>query len=540
MTVLHNLLNEQLITVQDPDGRKTQASLPDIFAMLEENQVESFPLLRPHQSAPWTCLLTQLAALALEESGETLPPLDPEEPWTMVGRHEPEKWAQLLRALTPGYPEDEPWCLVVSDVTKPAFLQPPSSTEASAEKCFDKVDLTPDNLDLTITRKAHDLKPGLIAVPRIEEWLFAIVSLQTNAGFLGAENYGIARQNGGHGKRICSSLGSSRTIGGRWGRNVRVILDHIDDLYSELYEAENPLRLLWLLPWDGEKGSSIFVGDLHPLFVEVARRIRCVEKDGGLCVTRGGTKDWRVAAEDFHGALNDPWTPLIDDEGDVKAYGGDMSYRGLQKVLCFSHKPLLLQWHQKYDGSKNQLVLFEGLMKGKGKTEGVAFRALPVSSAVRRLFSSPDLTKENEIASAMLNLVETAENKVLKVALATSAQARRPSFNGAIEWNGPDVDDWIPTVIREMDKEVDDLFFPALWNELERGAGARDDSDKTWTDRLRELVEKYFELGMKTLSLGSEMNLKGIAQGRNRLFGLMKNLLPVAPCLKEGENEHGA
>ena len=292
MTVLHNLLNEQLITVQDPDGRKTQASLPDIFAMLEENQVESFPLLRPHQSAPWTCLLTQLAALALEESGETLPPLDPEKPWTMAGRHEPEKWAQLLRALTPGYTEDEPWCLVVSDVTKPAFLQPPSSTEASAEKCFDKVDLTPDNLDLTITRKAHDLKPGLIAAPRIEEWLFAIVSLQTNAGFLGAENYGIARQNGGHGKRICSSLGSSRTIGGRWGRNVRVILDHMDDLYDDLYGNGNgePIRLLWLLPWDGEKGSSISVGDLHPLFVEVARRIRCVEKNGGLCVMRGGTK----------------------------------------------------------------------------------------------------------------------------------------------------------------------------------------------------------------------------------------------------------
>lgn len=102
-----NLLTQSLITAT-PCGKLT---LPGVLAALARDEVESFPALRPHQSMFWHMFLVQLAALALVR----VPDGD-------IPENEME-WAKLLRGLTVDFPKEEPWCLVVDDWNKPAFMQ---------------------------------------------------------------------------------------------------------------------------------------------------------------------------------------------------------------------------------------------------------------------------------------------------------------------------------------------------------------------------------------------------------------------------------
>ena len=108
-----NLLgNHGVIEVQAASGT-CRCSLPDLYAMLMADEVDALPALRPHQKQAVHCFLAQTGAMAMLAAGESEPP------------GEPERWAELLRGLTPGFENDEPWCLVVDDLSKPAFMQPP-------------------------------------------------------------------------------------------------------------------------------------------------------------------------------------------------------------------------------------------------------------------------------------------------------------------------------------------------------------------------------------------------------------------------------
>ena len=79
------------------------------------DKVDTFPALRPHQRHAWHAFLVQLGDLALHRAGRSTPPDTAEE------------WQDLICGLTPEYCNDEPWQLVVEDITVPAFMQPPAS-----------------------------------------------------------------------------------------------------------------------------------------------------------------------------------------------------------------------------------------------------------------------------------------------------------------------------------------------------------------------------------------------------------------------------
>ena len=42
--------------------------------------------------------------------------------------------------------------------------------------------------------------------PEPDDWLMALVSLQTQEGVMGAGKYGVARMNSGYGSRGCSAV----------------------------------------------------------------------------------------------------------------------------------------------------------------------------------------------------------------------------------------------------------------------------------------------------------------------------------------------
>ena len=126
---MYNLLTEPLIRYDQSGGGRVVASLPQVYAALLADEVEAFPALRPHQRHAWHAFLVQLGAMAMHQAGLA------ELPETAG------EWAGLLRGLTPDWPDEEPWQLVVDDITKPAFMQPPARTrEREQDYVFSEVD----------------------------------------------------------------------------------------------------------------------------------------------------------------------------------------------------------------------------------------------------------------------------------------------------------------------------------------------------------------------------------------------------------------
>jgi CRISPR system Cascade subunit CasA len=178
---------------------ESQVSLPGLIALLAQDKVDGYPALRPHQAPAWHMFLVQLAALALHRAGEAQLP------------ESEEAWTQLLRGLTAEFPNDEPWCLVVEDQSKPAFMQPPvpAGMELKAQVP------TPDALDLLITSKNHDLKQGIAQKAEVQDWIYALVSLQTSEGYGGAGNNSIVRMNGGFSSRPMVGLAPAPPSSGK-------------------------------------------------------------------------------------------------------------------------------------------------------------------------------------------------------------------------------------------------------------------------------------------------------------------------------------
>lgn len=163
----HNLLVDPLIHTNG--GALT---LPGLFAAMTRGEVTDFPALRPHQRPAWHMFLVQLAVLARSGQDDPLP-------------EEEATWHEKLRRLTTEFEDDAPWHLVGEDDGTPAFLQPPDPGGVKWSEVA-----TPDALDMLITSRNHDLKREIAHDATPQDWLFALVSLQTMEGFGGAGNYG--------------------------------------------------------------------------------------------------------------------------------------------------------------------------------------------------------------------------------------------------------------------------------------------------------------------------------------------------------------
>ena len=204
-----NLLTEPIISI----SHEERMSLPSLLAAMACGKVSRFPSLRAHQRPSWHMFTVQLAVLAL---------------WSSDRRDLPREataWIDLLRGLTPDHADDAPWCMLVESPAKPAFLQPPDPGKLKWTEIS-----TPDDLDLLITARNHDIKQLASRAPEVEDWLFALVSLQTSAGYDGRGNYGIARMNGGSASRPMMGLAPARKGNYRidpsawWARDVKQLL----------------------------------------------------------------------------------------------------------------------------------------------------------------------------------------------------------------------------------------------------------------------------------------------------------------------------
>ena len=461
-----NILTEPLVRISAAQGARL-ASLPEVYASLVADEVEAFPALRPHQRHAWHSFLVQLAAMALHRAGVSEPSTDA------------TRWAELIRGLTPEYPDDEPWHLVVDDITKPAFMQPPASSQ-ELEKDYKGMVMTPDELDMLVTSKNHDLKASAGAQGSADDWIFALITLQTMEGFGGAGNYGISRMNGGLGSRPAFSLAPSGGPGAHVKRDIEALL-------SDYPLGSGTRDLLWLLPWDGASAQRLLPTELAPLYIEVCRRIRLrCDEAGRIYAIRTSSKAARIEGKEIKGRTGDPWTPHNPNRDGLPLTlaGGGFNYKRVKEYLAEWDSPDLLKPTVKERRSDETMQLVaRGMVRGRGKTEGYFERSIPVRSKIRnamtRRSGRDSMADLGELAKRRIDRIAIVQ-RILSHAIQTFA-ARGDSDNVS-----PEHRQLARPWLNRLDEVIDERFFDDLQDEFEAdGNAAKEAKHHEW---LRDFV----------------------------------------------------
>ena len=452
-----NLLTEPVFRVE-PLGCLT---LPGLLAALVRDEVDSFPALRHHQFHSWYMFLVQLAALAMH--GEKLEKAPPDE----------DKWRDLLRGLTSCFHEDEPWQLVVDDYAKPAFLQPPIEKGELGKRMT-----APDELDLLITAKNHDIKQRVAVESEIEDWIFALMSLQTGEGYSGKNNYGIARMNGGASSRSMVCLApldkkNNKLIAPRWGtwfnRNLRILIETREQQlgnYSHLYldqkdRNRNGIGLVWLEPWKTDQ--QIKINELDIWFIEICRRVRLVYEEGRLTARMGTSNKSRIMGKHLKGALGDPFAPVnkTEDRKSFTISEGDFGYRQLTHFFSGDWELPLLAEPAPFEKEGESLALVcAAISRGNSKTFGFKTRIVPMAGKVVKALGSH---KEalHKLASSQVDDISKFSGALayaLKLAAVNGDNERTKSIKGT--------PDYVRNAHSSLHQYADSIFFKYLWAQL--------------------------------------------------------------------------
>lgn len=520
----HSLLTEGVFRVTGADGAVARLSLPQVLARLSAGEDLAFAALRPHQRAPWHAFLVQLAYLALE--GEE----DPTPPTTAVA------WADKLMALTPGHADGAAWCLINSDWQQPAFLQPPCSAERVAD--FKRTADAAQDIDVLVTARHHDEKTGKLPlrVDALDALVYALVLLQGWSAFLGAGNYQTMRMNGGFSSRSQFRLAFARGTGREFLRDVGVLIQDEAQL-AEAFLHQHPdadlsalHRLLWLAPWDA---GSLPLAAVHPLCLEVCRRVRLVSEDGRLILRRAGSDAMRVAAKDRRGDVMDPWVPIVrgDEPKALTAQAHSLGYRSLQALFFDPARfqlPLLAQ-PTEAERRSNQpgTWIAQVLVSVDGGTDGFLKRELPVPQPVLvQLVDAPAALAAR--SQQFVSLAGTASGKVLRSALLQFVDG-----GDEVDWKNRDFTRAVEPWVDRYEQAIDEAFFVQLFDTFTHSPADDTAAFKQWVAWLADAARAHLALAAQALPTrdGSRLFARARAERLLRLslhkqFGA---LLPAPP-----------
>ena len=522
---MFNILTDRLIRFKTDDNSIFEASLPEVYAALMNDVVASFPALRPHQRHAWHAVLVQLGAIAMHRASIAEPPDDADE------------WRRIIRALTPGYPDDEPWQLVVDDITNPAFMQPPASSEGKIGDYKSTV-ATPDELDMLVTSKNHDLKAAVASYGNIDDWLFALISLQTSEGFLGAGNYGISRMNGGLGCRPAFSLTPSARPGKHAHRDIRALLNSREKLLDahDLFLTEVGIALLWLSQWDGTRPEMITAG-LDPFYIEICRRIRIlVSADRDLFAIRATSKAARINSRALKGVTGDPWSPISSK--DVKSLTlsqAGFRYRRTAEYLSTDWKqPVLFQ--PLTDEKGTMTLVARGMVRGQGKTEGYHERTVEFRPTTVGAFGRPE--GQDELGVISRERIEDIRllHRILRHAISIFAAG------GDTDSVSDEHRDRANVWVNKHDDMVDRDFFEDLQDEFEEeGAERRDRARNNWRRRLIDEARALLNQAEDTLPCPAIQRYRARVRAESVFEGRIRssNGFPELYTSEENDDDNG-
>jgi CRISPR system Cascade subunit CasA len=506
-------------------------SLPELLARLCRDEIGSFPALRHHQAPVWHAFLVQLAFHALDGAERDNLPADPEE------------WRAALRRLTGDWPEEEPWCLIAPR-DRPAFLQP--AVPAAAVDPLKSSVGTPDELDILVTSKNHDLKAARMVRAAPDDWLFALVSLQTQEGQMGRGNYGIARMNGGYGSRPFLGIAPQGGFGARFRRDLDILRRSADRLWQSEWAdwgTRRDLRLLWLEPWDGTK--QLIPDELHPLFIEICRRVRLdCDAHGRLFARSANSEAARIAARELKGITQDPWAP-IETGSETKLLsltGEGFSWRLMHRLLFSGagsntgskadqvfKRPLLAEADATADKSPIEIVA-AGLARGQGKTEGFHERHVPVPPKAQRALQD-ETARLARAAQEQAQYAGTMARSVLRPAILCAFE-RGPK---RVNFDAREAGRAAKPFMDIFDAAVDATFFPALWDGLE---AEPETAAHKWQETLRGAAEKVLAQALEAGPRTQERRFLAAERARGLFHGLIfKNFPALRPSRADREDD---
>ncbi len=471
-----NLLVDPVLTLEG--GGKV--SLPQLFSEMAQGRVRGFSALRPHQRPAWHMFLVQLAALSLWASRHREIPISA------------DQWTAALRQLTPDHEDDAPWQVVVADTKKPAFLQPPVPEGLAWSRVP-----TPDFLDMLITARNHDVKQSIARRAAPEDWIYALVSLQTCEGFGGRGNYGIARMNGGASSRPLLGLAPARRQADLsidpsawWARDVVCLLEARAKDQAVKIGTPGGHSLLWCLDWP--EGKQLELRDLDPWFIEVCRRVRVSDCDGRLSAQRSTSKAARIDAKAFKGNTGDPWAPVHKGEGKSLTLSGDFNYSRLCSLLFSGdwQKPTLAR--PRSDEKGDMLLVAEAFARGNSKTEGFKSRVVPVPGAIVSNFAAQTV---GALADVQMDEIKKFDKSLgYAIALLAAGGEREDVDQGHF---GRAL-----SARKRFDATADVLFFPSLWRRvatLNASAKERESAKITFLRNLWHATEAEFTAAMASV-----------------------------------------
>jgi CRISPR type I-E/ECOLI-associated protein CasA/Cse1 len=519
-TLCGNLLDEPLLHYRRTDtGERTAATLPDLFVAMTRDHVRDFPALRPHQRHPWHAFLVQLAAIALHQAGQ-------DKPFATA-----DEWRTALLALTPEDP-DAAWCLV-SPVNRPAFMQAPEPSGSISD--WKNVCTAADELDMLVTSKNHDLKASRMLGSTIEDWTYALISLQTQEGFLGAGNYGASRMNGGFASRCGIGIQPNGRWGKRWSRDLQVLLSNrkaVAEMHG--FDTPNPLALIWVQPWDGT--NSLSLASLDPWYIEICRRVRLIKTDS-IKARVIGSKTPRIAAKELNGVTGDPWMPVDVVAAKALTIGArGFDYKLASELLLGQKytKPTAQTWLPTDDAEGVQLIA-QGVARGQGKTEGYHERRIPVSRKVRQAL----LTRQTD------ELAKLAEERIAAI-----GEVRKMLWtaitvlfgNGAKDEAGKDkevsdtVKDRASVFTLPFEAECDAQFFIELSEEIE--ADDRDAIRSAWLETLADRAERVLRAAFVAGPRNGQLRYRAQSAAMSRLQAAMRgNKFPALSLALKSQSQ---
>ncbi len=405
-----NLLSDPVFRVRTEQNMEC-LSLPALLARLGRNEVRHCVGIQRYQHDAFHVFLCYLAGAVLARDGSSDP------------RRDEGFWREGLLGLA-GNAGHDAWRLIVDDVSRPAFMQPPLPR---GELKPTSVMNTPDELDLLPTAKNHDLKQKRAAMAHCDTWVYSLISLQTMSGFYGRGNQGISRMNRGYGNRPVVELMRDRRPGQRWIDAVTRLLEHREHVLREPfgYDAQG-LVLVWLEPWGDS--TPLELSKLDPFYIEVCRRIRLRGEDSIEYAESYGSEQPRIAAKELNGVVGDPWLPI-----DLKsmAKGGKSGARALtfppvgitaehMRRLIFGDELQLSSLQKPQPSWKEDLWLSASvLVRGEGVTEGFCEWEvqIPQRKAVSIFGAPAECDELKRLSIDAMAYVATVQNRVLRPAV---------------------------------------------------------------------------------------------------------------------------
>lgn len=471
--LLWNLLDEPLIRWRSTDGGALHStSLPQLLAAMSANEVRDFPALRPHQRHPWHAFLVQLGAIALHHAQKS-------QPW-----HSVADWRAALLALTPNDPDGAPWCLV-APADRPALLQAPVPGENPST--WNNLLHAADALDMLVTSKNHDLKAARARHAQADDWLFALLSLQTQEGFLGAGNYGISRMNGGFASRPGVGVAAAGAWGLRWQSDVASLLGQRERIASDYGLAPTGGHaLLWLLPWSGK--DALALEALDPLYIEICRRVRLAAPQGRIQAHVTGSKVARIAAKNSNGVTGDAWTPIETAKAKALTLSRNgFDYKLMSELIAGDGYTLGAAW--RLDGWPQNTPLqaiAQATVRGQGKTEGYHERRVPISPKLRRLLTSGQRPLVANLAKKRIQAIADMR-KLLWISLSLLfANGENDSGNDAISQRAS-------RFVQPFEQHEDTRFFDDLAQHIEAEGAQQDAVYLQWLLGLAERAEAVLQ-----------------------------------------------